>query len=908
MKTLQQAVKGIAVMVAVVAGVPAAWAQTTGWSQTGAGPYDYSNTGNWVGGTVNGLWDSTLTLAAAQTVTFGASSVLGTGFTFNYAGAFNVTFQSDGTADRTITLGGDITVSPASNQTITFGSATANQNLNINLGGVVRTFTVASNKTLTFESNALSNGGVILSGPASGGGQVYFKGASAYSGATTVNTWALNLNTATAAIPNSDVTVDGGSSGGAPTTRTLAFSTGTAAGVTRVKSVTLGRGMLAVAGVSGNNTIDSITGALAIDGSSGLLSVVGVTPNSSRNARLSVGGLTRVNHGVVEFAGVNLGSNAIASATLNSGNIEIRGTAPVLAGGGGAAGTTTISIMPWAIGDVAVPANASANYPGSTFVTYTAANGIRPLLASEYAGVITDGGNSADNVRLTGGTNVTTATTMNSLILAGNIAVTGAKLTITSGAVLVDPGNVNTASLGNDLDFGTAEGVIGASYNRNTSVGGIVSGSGGVTLYNNTPGYAPNNVFTFGNAANTYTGPTVILGNITMGATSAFPSGTRTGDLYVYNTLRLQTGGGTTTINGLNGNGYIYYANSSAAALSLGDNNASGAYPGTLAQTGGGLFGLTKIGSGTQVLSGTNSTYQGVTSIQNGSLSVASINNTNAPLPSSSLGKPATTANGTIGLGSTTTAGQLTYAGPGETSDRVINLAGTTGGGTLDASGTGALVLSSALTATGAGSKTLTLQGASTAANTLQGAIVNNSAANKTSLTKAGAGKWILSGASTYTGPTTVTNGTLAINGGIASPVTVWSNAVLTGTGVIATNDLALTVNAYGIVDPGSVGGAGTLTVSGRVYFASGSLFRVDVNATTQDCLVVTGTVTAASSPVSVLVTADASQGPWLVMKAATIVPEFISTTPDYVFHKNTPLSTELWMYRGKRGTCLIIQ
>jgi DNA-directed RNA polymerase beta subunit len=49
--------------------------------------------------------------------------------------------------------------------------------------------------------------------------------------------------------------------------------------------------------------------------------------------------------------------------------------------------------------------------------------------------------------------------------------------------------------------------------------------------------------------------------------------------------------------------------------------------------------------------------------------------------------------------------------GAAQSSDRIINLAGTTGGGVLDQSGTGALVLSGGVTATGAGSKTLTLRG-----------------------------------------------------------------------------------------------------------------------------------------------------------------------------------------------------
>src|SRR5262249_31431161 len=110
------------------------------------------------------------------------------------------------------------------------------------------------------------------------------------------------------------------------------------------------------------------------------------------------------------------------------------------------------------------------------------------------------------------------------------------------------------------------------------------------------------------------------------------------------------------------------------------------------------------------------------------------------------------------------------------------NLAGTTGGGAIDASGTGTLVFSSAFTATGAGIKTLTLQG--TGNGTVQGAIVNNSGTNTTAVTKTGTGTWTFSAVSSYTGGTTVSAGTL--KNGI--------NSALAGTG-------ALTVNGTGTYD-----------------------------------------------------------------------------------------------------------
>jgi autotransporter-associated beta strand protein len=103
----------------------------------------------------------------------------------------------------------------------------------------------------------------------------------------------------------------------------------------------------------------------------------------------------------------------------------------------------------------------------------------------------------------------------------------------------------------------------------------------------------------------------------------------------------------------------------------------------------------------------------------------------------------------------------------------VIDLSGTTGGATIQADGTGPLVLTSANTASGAGKKTLTLQGSNTGANTIAARIVDSSTPS-TSVVKAQAGTWALNGTNTYTGGTTISGGTLEIGatGKIAGNVT----------------------------------------------------------------------------------------------------------------------------------------
>jgi autotransporter-associated beta strand protein len=235
----------------------------------------------------------------------------------------------------------------------------------------------------------------------------------------------------------------------------------------------------------------------------------------------------------------------------------------------------------------------------------------------------------------------------------------------------------------------------------------------------------------------------------------------------------------------------------------------------------------------TLVLSGAN-TYTGQTVVRNGTLSVSSLNKVAGGNPSSNLGAPATVANGTIGLGTTTTTGTLIYTGAGETTDRVLNLVGTTGGGVLENDGTGPITFTSACTASGAGVKTFTLQGSNTGANSI-GAIVNSASA--TALTKAQAGTWILTGANTYTGATTVSGGTLGlgVGGSIGlSAVTVASGAALAN---VTSGTRA-------------IGGATTLSTGGKALFTAAGGPSSSIGK-----LAITGNLTLNNNTITVNVT-----------------------------------------------------
>jgi autotransporter-associated beta strand protein len=195
---------------------------------------------------------------------------------------------------------------------------------------------------------------------------------------------------------------------------------------------------------------------------------------------------------------------------------------------------------------------------------------------------------------------------------------------------------------------------------------------------------------------------------------------------------------------------------------------------GPIGGTGGIIKGLNN--TGTLILSGAN-TYSGKTSVTNGILRISSLNNVTGGTPASNLGHPTTVANGTITLGSGTNSGTLQYTGAGETTDRIIDLGGMTGGGTVQNDGTGAIIFTSDLTISGSGAKTLTLRGTNTGNNTILGRIADSG--GNTSVTKSDAGFWTLAGVNTYSGNTTLNtagrlnlanssalgNGTLVIGG-----------------------------------------------------------------------------------------------------------------------------------------------
>ncbi len=101
--------------------------------------------------------------------------------------------------------------------------------------------------------------------------------------------------------------------------------------------------------------------------------------------------------------------------------------------------------------------------------------------------------------------------------------------------------------------------------------------------------------------------------------------------------------------------------------------------------------------------------------------------------------------------------------------------------------------------------------------------VYSNNISGHGGLTKEGMGTLVMTGANTYSGPTLVNQGRLAINGSVTSDVSVQSGGIVGGSGTVG----SLTARRGGTVAPGN--SIGTLNVTGNVSFEPGSRYAVEV-------------------------------------------------------------------------------
>ncbi len=312
--------------------------------------------------------------------------------------------------------------------------------------------------------------------------------------------------------------------------------------------------------------------------------------------------------------------------------------------------------------------------------------------------------------------------------------------------------------------------VINANQNYTFNGAGLIAGQGAVTI-TGTNTVALNNI-------NSYTGGTTI-NNATVLLNNFYSLGT-----------------GLVTLNGgtINQSGGSGFGNtvSNLATSTLNFTNGSAIYA-TLNLIGSGTVNINSGGGGVFTPGGSQSGFTGTV-------------NVNCAMRTSTA-TTATTFGGANSIWNFGPTGGI-YTKNGNQTTTFGALSGVTG---------------SSLSG-GGSSPTTYVVGALNTSTTFGGAFNNGAAAIPTSLVKVGTGTLTLSGTSTHTGNTTISNGTILVTGSLSNcPVTVVNGAALCGTGFLGGG---VTIQSGGNILPGITNGqAGTLTISNGLTLAAPNLF-----------------------------------------------------------------------------------
>jgi autotransporter-associated beta strand protein len=457
-------------------------------------------------------------------------------------------------------------------------------------------------------------------------------------------------------------------------------------------------------------------------------------------------------------------------------------------------------------------------------------------------------------------TNNGTAGRTQSFILEGNSIVLGSATNNGISSTALTTGGPFENIIRFNIDFGTVVGaqnrLITAGLNNNIKVEGVISGTdtdiallhqgGGIVRLTN----ANNSYVGFTNIA---TATSVTQGSIlevtslanggsnsSIGASSNAAANLRFSNAFnnaSRNTLRYIGSSnaetdrnftlsgnfsGTNSVIESSGSGTLSFTNTAAIVSAFavnrnfylgGTNTGTNSFSLALNDFTAGGSSLTKEGVGKWIINGTN-TYTGATTISDGTLQFAkqvSLYNNNT------AGTGWVAANIKVASGGTLA---LNVGGTGEFDTTNVTTLLTNLGGANGTSTTGFAAGSRV------GFDTTNAAGGNF---TVADAIANSSGTGggAIGLTKLGTGSLTLANTNTYTGATTVSAGTLIVNGSISDSVltTVASGATIAGSGTIGT----LTVSTGGFINPGT--NPDVLDVAGA-YTQAGT-YNADITANT---------------------------------------------------------------------------
>ena len=678
-------------------------------------------------------------------------------------------------------------------------------------------------------------------------------------------------------------------------TLTLANAANTYTGITTISAGTLSVNTLANGGTASGIGASSSDSANLVIQTGGTLQYTGATTSTDRGFTLSgiAGGAVDVANagttltvggtivGAVPFhkagagvlvlsgANTNTGPTTIDAGTLRAGSTQAFGGPAAmtladaagvtldlngfnnkvggLSGGGANGGTVRLGGATLTVGGTNVSFSGTITGVGGLTKDNSSA---QTLLGcnNNYTGAtsVIGGTLSVDclaNGGQASGIGASTSASANLVLSGGVLAYAGGSTSINRGITVGGTGAINVANAATVL--GISGPIVGAGAFRKDGAGTLV--------------LSGNNTFTGG--------LTVNGGTVRAGAVNAL--GTRAVTMTNAAGVTLDLANFSSTIAVLNGGGAAGgNVTLGTATLTLNWGSGPASFAGAISGSGG----LVKIGGFSQALTGCGSSYTGTTVISGGVLQVGCLvdGGTNSAIGASSNAAGNLVLNG----------GTLSYIGAAGSTDRLFTLGGSAGS-RLESSGTGAIAFTNtgavAFSAPGT-NQTIALGGTNTGNNSLAAQLTDNGA-GVTSLTKDGAGTWILNNPnSLYTGITTINGGVLGVDklsdGGLASSIgassaaaanlVIGNGSTLRYTGTGDTTNRLFTLSAGTTFIESSGTGAIVFTDTGFVTLAGANQARtIALGGTNSGNNTLAGSIGNAGSGVTTLAKNDS--GTWLL-------------------------------------------
>ena len=470
--------------------------------------------------------------------------------------------------------------------------------------------------------NALTGTADVLVDHPNSGTSLYLDNRNDVSGTVSVVGCGLILRKDAGSLPNADVHVYGGN---------FYINSDKNTGTRRAEYVHLHGGTLTCAGNKSYATTDSV-GELVLDVRDPSYGVIGGACSinllsNCKTAKLHVEQFTRTNNAVWRMGG-SIANNRLRVGGADGENtvqFTVGNSAEIigqLVGGGGAPGTTTISVYPFGL------ANVNTYY--DSLLTY-GSTGFRALdYEMEFATSITPGTVSQDNVRLPVGstTEITSDTTVNAVFLQGSDPNNGSTYLTGSGTLALTSGvlvmgyhrNAQPVVQCAAVNFGNRPGVISYPKGKGSTWQSALKGTAGAIFFqfadSASTGSGGTGVTISGEnaAASTITGDIVMHGNVNGNADGTFPGGAnRPGNLYVNAYCNLLDGDG---FNGIYGIGNLY-RDKVTTTIVVGADGSNGNFEGFTSP----LVSLVKNGAGRQRIGGV-CTHSSTTTVNAGVLQV----------------------------------------------------------------------------------------------------------------------------------------------------------------------------------------------------------------------------------------------------------------------------------------------